>query len=677
MPRLQDFETFAICISLDIVAGTAAGYSLGRYEYFINHDDVSIKPKGDSEIITAGAPWILLEFAGFLATFLVLRNAGVALGDPDMGPRRWRYHLLVFFWLMLCEGYVACWYSMNLKFAFANDYNGQDDILEFLSATYYIFTYPAWACIWVSMLIGVRGIALLVSSVIGLLASTAIFFAMTLKLKYLWYPGFFIKISMLILCCSCTRYLHHQRMAACIASQPILAYLIGYGWADYQSKICTDYCPYPRIILPLCFEIIVVYSNFMLRRSQRFLPPGLSEAKFVRMGYLRHLMDTGGRLCRCQDLPDEAFGDVGVAQYLLIVSHRWLHPYTCDIIVDGFPQGFKLHHLYSRLAKHFAVSRLHLASCQNCLNALCIGGWDVVIFFDFLSVPQRKQQADGLIIERTPAEQEVFISCLPNMGTLYSTFEVLVLDEVPDNDAEHNYIESGWCSCEWGIAMFGNTLPRYSAEQLQRYASNAGKHAVVRTMSDRTSRFLEDEIIRQIESKPFLLQSDRDVAIDIVHAFAKRRLITDAIKRRDIASLRSHLSDLKDKRLLASLHEPVDGSLNTNLHVAAQANFALAVSELLRFGANPKLRNRIGDTPYQMWLFPRFSSAAKVCRRAKVPLVAEVVDAEIVGNPGCNTPEVSVASRTQSLSSLQAVTRAVTPAVIGTGDLLSSESSAL
>ena len=65
-----------------------------------------------------------------------------------------------------------------------------------------------------------------------------------------------------------------------------------------------------------------------------------------------------------------------------------------------------------------------------------------LIFFDFLSLPQRGVDANGSAIPRTLEEETVFNTCLPRMGALYSFYPVLVLVDVPNGDTEHSYTES-------------------------------------------------------------------------------------------------------------------------------------------------------------------------------------------------------------------------------------------
>ena len=97
-------------------------------------------------------------------------------------------------------------------------------------------------------------------------------------------------------------------------------------------------------------------------------------------------------------------------------------------------------------------------------SAYVIGGWDVLVFFDFLCMPQ---------VPRSVSEQSIFNECLPNMGTLYSTFQVLALTCVPSGDTTHDYNDSGWCTCELGIAVLGKRLHRYSSELLASQSHSA------------------------------------------------------------------------------------------------------------------------------------------------------------------------------------------------------------
>lgn len=257
-------------------------------------------------------------------------------------------------------------------------------------------------------------------------------------------------------------------------------------------------------------------------------------------------------------------------------------------------------------------------------------------FFDYMSIPQRGIDSNGVTIERTPEEQAVFVECLPNMGTLYSIFPVLALPDVPDGDTQHNYHDSGWCTCEFFVAMLGKTLIKFSLAVLESFSTTPdGRRSTSSeenaTSSDESLQSIsqqsmgimsiasafafEKTALREVGSKHFLQESDRTVAHGIVCSFTTKRVLCDAIRSADLREVQQLLQRLQRKGLLATLHEPVDSQLNTMLHVAVQANSVKAVHLLLKHGARATLRNLYGDTPTQRFLFPRLSSAARACRR--------------------------------------------------------------
>merc|ERR1712232_1074885 len=133
-----------------------------------------------------------------------------------------------------------------------------------------------------------------------------------------------------------TRYVQDQRRVICITGQSIVGYEAGLilkkkeaGSAFWLTSV---------VLVGLC----VIYMNLLLKRRGRHLPSGLARAKFVRLGYLRKMAQLGERIRRCQEMPEEAFGDPTKALHLLMVSHRWLNPCTCDVVTEVFPLGLKL-----------------------------------------------------------------------------------------------------------------------------------------------------------------------------------------------------------------------------------------------------------------------------------------------------------------------------------------------
>merc|ERR1712151_1396777 len=110
-------------------------------------------------------------------------------------------------------------------------------------------------------------------------------------------------------------------------------------------------------------------------------------------------------------------------------------------------------------------------------------------------------------------EQLIFEECLPNMGALYSTFPVLVLDAVSDGDADHRYIDSGWCTCELRVAMLGGTLYEFSNEELRKAQRQSEIDLVERSMSDSTASSFELRTQEDVRTKHFLHEHDRQVAL--------------------------------------------------------------------------------------------------------------------------------------------------------------------
>merc|ERR1719174_1558236 len=64
--------------------------------------------------------------------------------------------------------------------------------------------------------------------------------------------------------------------------------------------------------------------------------------------------------------------------------------------------------------------------------------YDVLLFFDFIGVPQIGMNADGTLIQRTPEEQQIFEEALPAMGGLYTMYDVMVCPEVPEGVADYD-----------------------------------------------------------------------------------------------------------------------------------------------------------------------------------------------------------------------------------------------
>lgn len=151
-----------------------------------------------------------------------------------------------------------------------------------------------------------------------------------------------------------------------------------------------------QIAIPAMAAIVMLfmYGAVLFHRRRRKLPAALLSCRFVRLGYLRQMRKKGQRIQRLQDLPEEAFGDPEKARVILITSHRWLDRFTCDVVTDARPEGVRLASMLDRAKQSFPES---LACCsgesvwgqiEKLLSGVCFGGSDVLLFFDFMGLPQ-------------------------------------------------------------------------------------------------------------------------------------------------------------------------------------------------------------------------------------------------------------------------------------------------
>eukprot|EP00747_Dinoflagellata_sp_TGD_P052332 gnl/TRDRNA2_/TRDRNA2_147843_c0_seq1.p1 gnl/TRDRNA2_/TRDRNA2_147843_c0~~gnl/TRDRNA2_/TRDRNA2_147843_c0_seq1.p1 ORF type:complete len:678 (+),score=54.07 gnl/TRDRNA2_/TRDRNA2_147843_c0_seq1:80-2113(+) len=352
--------------------------------------------------------------------------------------------------------------------------------------------------------------------------------------------------------------------------------------------------------------LIATYGQFLFVRYARHLPPGLAGAKFVRLGYYRKMQRQGMCVSQCQKLPPEAFSDPHKASYVVILSHRWLDRYKCDMASESCPNGIRLNGILRELDKRFSFSPATLLAILRSgggfwhaieeLAAALAGGWDVAIFHDFMALPQIGVDEDGNQIPRTPEEDRLFRECLPHMGLLYSEFPVLVLEEVVPG--VHPYEVSGWCFCELNIANLGRQLSTYSIRFQQNFDTNS----------------FEDTFEAQLNEKQFFNPNDRNVVSTIIRGFFLKRALVEAIEKHDLDSVRAIVEPLDEDRKRAIFDQSVDALLDTPLHLAVMRANSPIVEQLLRCGADPNLKNGRGDMPSQWLAFPRCSKAATLCR---------------------------------------------------------------
>jgi len=355
--------------------------------------------------------------------------------------------------------------------------------------------------------------------------------------------------------------------------------------------------------------MIAFYLFILTERRRRYLPPGLAQAKFVRLGYLRRMIARGERIRRCQELPPEAFGDFTKALYVIIVSHRWLDRYTCDVPTDAFPGGLRLTTLVSRLNGVFSLqawgSLCHapVSEWRRRFRASITGGRDVLLFLDFMCLPQIGRDENGRIVPRTAEEEHVLRECLPNMGALYSTFPVLVLDEV--DEGSHPYLMSGWCFSELTIARLGRQLDMFSPE----FAEPLLATSFLGRKADILARFGEE-----LEEKVFFNEADRLTVRMLFYDYVLKRWLVDAIRQGNTCEARIILLQLSTFRRQVMLSSCADSMLNTPLHLAVNTGCVQMVRVLRDLGADPRLRNLRGDTAAQWLLVPQLRRAALACR---------------------------------------------------------------
>lgn len=564
---------FRLYLTADFIFGIAAGIVRSYWE----------EPFPGFELL-----YSFLEVLGLGTTFAALRAADLSWGWPEMagGYCRGLRDLLACLWFAAMTSVYPIVFRWNGFYGFV--------VILLLAPT---------------LLGGIRGWPLLFGAVCWVAVS------------YFSHDDFhfdnvppYLKVAIGVGVPARLRYLYDQRLAACICIMPLFSYFLGYVFRPIVHN--------GELIYQFAFMFIVgllmLYFNVLLRRNRRNLPPGLQGAKFVRLSFLRRMLSSGEMIRRCQELPEEAFGDAAKAIHFVILSHRWLDPRTSDVATPEYPRGVNLTNLVRRLDAEFFPS--HTGSLwQRFLRwyrTACIGGWDVVIFFDFMSLPQNGIAADGSIILRSLEETKVFLECLPNMGTLYSLFPVLALTEMPEENTAHNYFGSGWCFCEFIIAMLNKQLSQYSNETLQSFRRKTLLFASMQLMDEQAAMRFQEGVMSELGRKTFRHESDRKVVGGIIEGFLTKRLLLDSIRKGDMARMQRLLMQLAREGLLATLHEPVDGSLNTLLHIAVQARDVTAVKALLSSGARPHLRNVSGDTPSQWFLFPRMSTAARTVREA-------------------------------------------------------------
>eukprot|EP00929_Paragymnodinium_shiwhaense_P001324 TRINITY_DN101548_c0_g1_i2.p3 TRINITY_DN101548_c0_g1~~TRINITY_DN101548_c0_g1_i2.p3 ORF type:complete len:182 (+),score=8.03 TRINITY_DN101548_c0_g1_i2:776-1321(+) len=152
-----------------------------------------------------------------------------------------------------------------------------------------------------------------------------------------------------------------------------------------------------------------------------------------------------------------------------------------------------------------------LESCSGCSafagslwRGLVHGGSDVLVFFDFMGLPQIGQTSDGELVPRTEEETTIFQEALPLMGALYSMYPVLVLQEVTQD--VHPYFSSGWCSSEFYTALLAKQLERFSPEAILSFKEHldaSGARMSYTTLANLCSGTIDETFVQESFNEVF------------------------------------------------------------------------------------------------------------------------------------------------------------------------------
>jgi len=397
--------------------------------------------------------------------------------------------------------------------------------------------------------------------------------------------------------------------------------------------VVSAFCAIPQGPTTWFLTLLTYYLTVLYSRRRRRLPAALEKCRFIRLGFLRKLKAAGGRIKRCQELPEDAFGDVGLASMLLTTSHRWLHRYTCDVIDEQNPDGVRLTSMLWRISLTVPESLAGLMGNGFCsgisklINGMTIGGSDLILFFDFMGLPQIGQLPDGSLIERTPDETTLFMEALPAMGAMYTMYQVLVIPEVSGD--VHPYFSSGWCFSEFCSALLSQKMELLSSKAIAEYtewlakeADTDSEHLSLETLNELNSGTLSNQGMTQflavfeadLARKKLFNNDDRPTIAGIVQGYLLIRLLCDAVRNQNETDVQKYLTQLVQKKLKKTLSQAVDESLDTLLHVAARLPSKAITLALLDTGADPNVQNLAGDTPAQFYIFPRFGTQASLIR---------------------------------------------------------------
>lgn len=425
-----------------------------------------------------------------------------------------------------------------------------------------------------------------------------------------FYPAWACTAMFAFLCCY-TVHLRDQQIIGCFGCLVMLSVRLG----NLQASKHYTFTKLMYWRIPL--NLFLMYVSVIFARRRRTLPTALEKCGYVRLGFLRSLVREGKPLKRHQDLPINAFGDAAKAQFLIITSHRWLNRLTCDVATPEYPAGLRLNSMLSRLDVCFPES-WRCGELLAPLMSIRVCGFDALLFFDFMALPQIGQAEDGSKLERTEEEQQLFQQALPEMGALYTMYPVLVIPEVTLD--VHAYLDSGWCFCEFEQALLCNQLWQYSSafvetleaqkneckdERVQLSSKGIMDDAPANSFDEKAAQEFVGEFEDAMTTKKFYFDADRDTVRGIVKGKMISRQLADAVKLQDVDKVRHFLGMLAEEKLTHQMNHPVDERADTLLHLAMRLPSKEIVDCLLKVeGIDENARNLRGDRPSQWFLFP-------------------------------------------------------------------------
>jgi len=324
-------------------------------------------------------------------------------------------------------------------------------------------------------------------------------------------------------------------------------------------------------------------------------------------------------------MPPEVFGDPTRAKYIVVVSHAWLSPQHAD------PDGMHLDIVLSKLKKNFG--ELDRSTFRKRIYAswwryyYLEGEGDILFFFDMSSLTQ---------VPRSPREQEHFKHALVFMNFLYSSFRVLVVDEIPESCQIHGYhvpyMDKGWCWAEVQIAGLSGRLEEFSPgiinqvarqrTELDSFGISIGNalHGHPSVPDDYLQSGRESELMtfresQTIQGKVFTNgKNDLSRVSRILHKMERIQTFRSCLQTCDVEGVAEVLENPYGLGRTALANIKFDDDFTTPLHLAIEAGSIELVSLLCEAGAKP-CRDFHGRMPWEWYaLMPRFGGAAMTAR---------------------------------------------------------------